>query len=79
MRIAYPKKAEDLIENAKICGKRVICGGVSYFFSFKMQPLGEDDVAKVIKFRYDGEKKIYCVKASPEAVMIVDWKESKVA
>ena len=35
-----------------------------------MQPLGEDDVAKVIKFRYDGEKKIYCVKASPEAVML---------
>lgn len=57
-------------ENAKICGKRVICGGVSYFFNFKMQPLGEDDVAKVIKFRYDGEKKIYCVKASPEAVML---------
>ncbi len=64
------KLFKDCFENAKICGKRVICGGVSYFFNFKMQPLGEDDVAKVIKFRYDGEKKIYCVKASPEAVML---------
>lgn len=49
-------------ENAKICGKRVICGGVSYFFNFKMQPLGEDDVAKVIKFRYDGEKRFTALK-----------------
>ncbi len=57
-------------EDAKIRGKRVICGGVSYFFYFKMQPLSEDDVARVIKFKCDGEKKIYCVKCSTEAAVL---------
>ncbi|MDE7082209.1 MAG: hypothetical protein K2O89_00710 [Clostridia bacterium] len=57
-------------DDAKIRGKRVICGGVSYFFNFKMQPLTEDDVARIIKFKCDGEKKIYCVKCSAEAAIL---------
>lgn len=57
-------------EDAKIRGKRVICGGVSYFFNFKMQPLSEDDIAQVIKFKCDGEKKILCVNPSPEAALL---------
>ncbi|MDE5667801.1 MAG: hypothetical protein K2I29_06125, partial [Clostridia bacterium] len=61
---------KSLGDEAKIRGKRVICGGVSYFFNFKMQPLTEDDVARVIKFRCDGEKKIYCVKSSAEAAFL---------
>lgn len=61
---------KNLGEEAKIRGKRVICGGVSYFFSFKMQPLSEDDVAKVIKFKCDGEKKIFCIKSSAEAAAL---------
>lgn len=59
-------------EEAKIRGKRVICGGVSHFFNFKMQPLSEDDVARVIKFKCDGEKKVYCVKCSPEAAVLAN-------
>lgn len=51
-------------ENAKIRGKRVICGEQSYFFCFKMQPLSEDDVARVIKFKSGGEKIILCNTAS---------------
>ena len=57
-------------EDAKIRGKRVICGGVSNFFNFKMQPLSEDDVARVIKFKCNGEKKIFCVKCSAEAAAL---------
>lgn len=61
---------KSLGEDAKIRGKRVICGGVSNFFNFKMQPLSEDDVARVIKFKCNGEKKIYCVKCSAEAAVL---------
>ncbi len=61
---------KNLGEDAKIRGKRVIFGGVSNFFNFKMQPLSEDDVARVIKFKCDGEKKIYCVKCSTEAAVL---------
>lgn len=57
-------------EDAKIRGKRVICGGVSHFFSFKMQPLSEDDVARVIKFKCNDGKKIYCVKCSAESAVL---------
>lgn len=57
-------------ENAKIRGKRVICGGQSYFFNFKMQPLSEDDIARVIKFKCDGDKIIMCNAASvPSAAL----------
>jgi hypothetical protein len=61
---------KSLGDEAKIRGKRVICGGVSYFFNFKMQPLTEDDVARIIKFKCDGEKKIYCIKSSAEAAFL---------
>lgn len=47
-------------EEARIRGKRVIYGGQSYFFNFKMQPISEDDVARVIKSKTGGEKIIYC-------------------
>lgn len=54
-------------DEAQIDGKRVICGGVTNFFNFKMHPLTEDDVAKIIKFNADGEKAVYCNLISPEA------------
>ena len=59
-------------EEAKIRGKRVICGGQSYFFNFKMQPISEDDVARVIKFKTPDEKIIYCNGASPEAAALAE-------
>lgn len=57
-------------EDARIRGKRVICAGQSNFYNFKMQPLGEDDVARIIKFRTDDKKMIYCNSASPEAAAL---------
>lgn len=59
-------------EDAKIHGKRIICGEQSYFFNFKMQPLSEDDIASVIKYKCDGEKIIFCVKVSPEAAVLCE-------
>lgn len=57
-------------DEAKIRGKRIICGEQMYFFDFKMHPLSEDDIASVIKYKFDGEKTIYCTKVSPEAAAL---------
>lgn len=59
-------------ENAKKCGKRVICGGVSYYFNFKMQYLSEDDIALIIKEDIPESKEIFCVKASPDACILAE-------
>lgn len=64
------KKA--LGEEAKIRGKRVICGGKEYYFYFKMQPLSEDEVAQVIKRKTENEKNIFCTRTSVEAVMLAE-------
>lgn len=57
-------------EGAKISGQKVVFGETANFFNFKMQPLSEDDVAKVIKHKFDGKKRIYCAKISPEAAAL---------
>ena len=57
-------------EGAKISGQKVVFGDTANFFNFKMQPLSEDDVAKVIKYRFEGKKRIYCAKISPEAAAL---------
>ena len=57
---------------AKIKGGKVYSGENVYFFDFKMQPLTEDDVAKIIKFKCDGKKIIYCCKCSPEAAALAE-------
>lgn len=69
---AYIKKTfkELFGEGAKISGQKVVLGDTASFFNFKMQPLTEDDVAKVIKYRYEGKKRIYCAKISPEAAAL---------
>lgn len=68
----YIKKMlkELLGEGAKISGQKVVLGETANFFNFKMQPLTEDDVAKVIKHRFEGKKRIYCAKISPEAAAL---------
>ncbi len=43
-----------------------------YYFAFKMQPITEDDIAKVIKNKQDGKKTVLCNKISPEAAMLAD-------
>ena len=57
-------------DEAKIRGKRVICGEQSYFFNFKMQPISEDDIARIIKLKTDGEKIIYCNTAAASAAAL---------
>ena len=59
-------------DDAKIRGKRLICGGQTYFFDFKMQALSEDDIASVIKYKTGSEKIIFCVKTSPEAAALCE-------
>ena len=57
-------------EGAKIKGQKVLLGDTANFFNFKMRPLSEDDVARVIKHKFEGKKCIYCVKISPEAAAL---------
>lgn len=52
-------------------GKVYVKDGV-YFFEFKMQPITEDDIAKVIKNRCEGKKTILCCKISHEAAALAD-------
>lgn len=52
-------------------GKVYVKDGV-YFFEFKMQPITEDDIAKVIKNKSDGKKTILCCKISPEAAALAE-------
>ncbi len=55
---------------AKISGQKIVAGDTANFFCFKMEPLTEDDVAKVIKYRFDGKKHIYCAKSSAGAAAL---------
>lgn len=57
-------------EDAKISGRKVVLNDTASFFCFKMEPLTEDDVAQVIKYRYEGKKRIYCAKSSREAAAL---------
>ena len=57
-------------EGAKICGQKVVFNDTANFFRFKMQPLTEDDIAKVIKYRTESKKRIYCVSALPDAAAL---------
>lgn len=66
-------------EDAKPSGQKIVCGNEARFFAFRMQPLTEDDVARVIKYRFEGEKRIYCVKSSPEARALADGFSVKIA
>lgn len=58
--------------------KAVVNGGKIYtqdkiiFFEFKMQPISEDDIAKVIKFKCEEKKVIYCSKISAEAYTLAE-------
>ena len=57
---------------AEIKGGKVYFKDEVYFFDFKMQPLNEDDVARIIKFKCDQKKIIYCCKASAEAAVLAE-------
>lgn len=55
------------IQNGKIFTKDCV-----YFPEFKMQPLNEDDVARIIKFKNDAKKIIICCSQSCEAAALAE-------
>lgn len=55
------------IKNGKIYRGDSVC-----FFNFKMQPISEDDVAKIIKFKCEQKKVIFCTRISPEALILAE-------
>lgn len=59
-------------EKAEISGSKIIKGENAYFFNFKMQPLSEDDIAKIIKVKCEQKKIIFCCKISAEALMLCE-------
>ena len=59
-------------EKAKIKGKTIELGEYKYFYNFKMQPVSEDDVAKVIKVKCDKKKIVLCNRISAEALILCE-------
>ena len=68
----FKKCLKDGEEEPKIKGGKVFTAKKAYFFFFKMQPLTEDDVAKVIKYKCAQDKVIFCCRVSPEAKMLCE-------
>ena len=50
----------------------LILSDCAYFYNFKMQPLSEDDVAKVIKVECEEKKIILCNRISAEAMILCE-------
>lgn len=63
-----------LQENEKCEAKHgaIIIANCAYFCNFKMQPLSEDDIAKVIKVKRDEKKIILCNRISPEGFILCE-------
>ena len=59
-------------EKAEIKNRAITIGDCAYFYNFKMQPISEDDVAKVIKIKCDDKKVILCNRISVEALMLCE-------
>lgn len=57
---------------AEVKGGKVYNRDKVYFFEFKMQPISEDDIAKVIKFKCEEKKVIFCSKISAEAYTLAE-------
>lgn len=57
-------------ENPEIKNGRLITEDNAYFYNFKMQPVSEDDVAKVIKVNCENKKIIFCNCISVQAMML---------
>lgn len=57
---------------AEVNGGKIFTENNAYFFNFKMQPLSEDDIAKVIKYDCDKKKVLYCCRASIEAAALAE-------
>lgn len=68
----FKKCLEDEENTPEIKNGRIYSGGRVYFTDFKMQPLTEDDVAKVIKLKCEETKVIFCCRLSPEAAALAE-------
>ena len=66
------EKCFDAQQKPQIKGSKIHTDEAVYFFIFKMQPLNEDDVAEVIKFKSDKKKIIFCCRQSAEAAMLCE-------
>ncbi len=56
----------------EIKNSKLIIGENAFFYNFKMQPISEDDVAKVIKVSSEGKKTIICNRISAEALVLCE-------
>lgn len=56
----------------EIKGGKIFTADSVYFFNFKMQPLSEDDIAKIIRYSSDNKKIIFCSKISAEAALLCE-------
>lgn len=59
-------------KDAEIKGGKIYFDEAIYFLIFKMQPITEDDIAQVIKFKSENNKIIYCNKISAEAGVLAE-------
>ena len=59
-------------EKAEIKSNAILIGDCAYFYNFKMQPISEDDVAKVIKVKCDKKKIILCSRISTEGLILCE-------
>ena len=62
----------DDTESAKYRHGAIIIENSAYFYNFKMQPLSEDDIAKIIKAKCDEKKIILCNRISAEAFILCE-------
>lgn len=53
-------------------GGKIVLENEIYFFNFRMAPLTEDDVAKIIKYSSQAKKILLCCAISPEAALLAE-------
>ena len=59
-------------EECEVKNRAVIVADCAYFYNFKMQPLSEDDIAKVIKVNCEEKKVILCSRICAEALTLCE-------
>lgn len=59
-------------EKPEIKNGRLTIDDSAYLYNFKMQPISEDDIAKVIKVKCDEKKVIICNRISADALLLCE-------
>lgn len=68
----FEKCFKDGETQIEIKNGKIFMGDNVYFFDFKMQPLSEDDIARVIKYKSDLKKILFCSRISNEAAALAE-------